>query len=136
MILVTKQLPVAILGYHVVYTIEDVAMVYIPYVEKSNSKEINQEEQRYVKMFQSIDLRQNFYFSYTYDLTHTMQHNFTNIRDGQKNLEASKILGVKNSPSSKFMWNEFLLKPVIKKISYPWIVYLIHGYLAQSNILL
>ncbi|RNA31050.1 Polyphosphoinositide phosphatase [Brachionus plicatilis] len=116
MILVTKQLPVAILGYHVVYTIEDVVMVYIPYVEKSSNKEVNQEEQRYVKMFQTIDLRQNFYYSYTYDLTHTMQHNFSSVRDGQKNCEALKILGVKNKPSTKFMWNEFLLEPVIKKI--------------------
>lgn len=135
MLLVTKQIPVAILGYHVVYTIEDMSMVYIPYVEKSNKKELNLEEQKYVKMFQSIDLRQNFYYSYTYDLTHTMQHNFTSINYIQKNSDPFKILGVKNNPSNKFIWNEFLLEPIIDKISYPWIIYLIHGYLSQSNIL-
>lgn len=47
MILVTKQLPVAILGYHVIYTIEDVAMIYVPYVpEKPQNKEINLDEQK------------------------------------------------------------------------------------------
>ncbi|OAD55220.1 Polyphosphoinositide phosphatase [Eufriesea mexicana] len=35
------------------------------------------DEQRYVKMFQSIDLSSNFYFSYSYDLTHTLQNNMT-----------------------------------------------------------
>jgi hypothetical protein len=30
---------------------------------------------RYVKMFQAIDLSSNFYFSYGYDLTHTLQYN-------------------------------------------------------------
>ncbi len=45
MILITKQTPVAILGYHIIYTIEDVAMIYIPYIDKLN-KEVNQDEQR------------------------------------------------------------------------------------------
>ena len=65
MILVTKQMPVAILGYHVLFTIEDVAMIYVPYIpDKSNIKETNLDEQKYLKMFQSIDLRQNFYYRY------------------------------------------------------------------------
>lgn len=64
MVLVTKQLPVAILGYHVIYTIEDVTMIYIPYTDKNNIKEVNLDEQKYLKMFQSIDLRQNFYYRY------------------------------------------------------------------------
>lgn len=47
MILVTKQLPVAILGYHVIYTIEDVAMIYIPYIQDRNSiKDTNLDEQK------------------------------------------------------------------------------------------
>jgi len=46
MILITKQTPVAILGYHVIYSIEDVTMIYIPYIDKLN-KEVNQDEQRY-----------------------------------------------------------------------------------------
>lgn len=64
MILVTKQLPVAILGYHVIYTIEDVTMVYIPYSDKNNATEVNLDEQKYLKTFQLIDLRQNFYYRF------------------------------------------------------------------------
>jgi len=34
-------------------------------------------EQRYVGLFQFIDLSKDFFFSYTYDLTHSLQHNMT-----------------------------------------------------------
>ena len=54
-------MPVAVLGYHTIYTIEDVLMVYIPYIQKQ-LKEINLEEQKYLKMFQLVDMRQNFYY--------------------------------------------------------------------------
>ncbi len=47
MILITKQLPVAILGYHIIYTIEDFTMIYIPYVHpEKNLKEVNMDEQK------------------------------------------------------------------------------------------
>ncbi len=63
MILITKQSPVAVLGYHVIYTIEDVNMIYIPFIDKQ-TKEINMDEQKYLKLFQLVDLRQNFYYRY------------------------------------------------------------------------
>ena len=45
MLLITKKLPVAVLGYHTIYTIDDVAMIYIPFMDKIN-KEPNLEEQK------------------------------------------------------------------------------------------
>ncbi len=33
------------------------------------------DEDKYVKMFQNVDMSSNFYFSYSYDLTNTLQHN-------------------------------------------------------------
>lgn len=49
-------------------------MIYIP---NDTVRVFHPDEQRYVKMFQSIDLSSNFYFSYSYDLTHTLQSNMT-----------------------------------------------------------
>ena len=109
-------------------------------------------------MFQSIDMRQNFYyrqvnfknwsllyilhyfafiFSYTYDLTNTLQ--FNNQTDLKQQIVAGESIGdtvhgFRNKPCSKFLWNEYLLKP-IQKLNYQWLVYLVHGYLSQSNIL-
>lgn len=55
MVLITKQLPVAILGYHIIYTIEDFNMIYIPYVNNDkNVKEVNLDEQKYIYSFLNI----------------------------------------------------------------------------------
>lgn len=73
-ILVTKRCRVAVIGHHTIYKVEDTSMIYIP---NDTVRVFHPEEQRYVKMFQSIDLSSNFYFSYSYDLTHTLQNNMT-----------------------------------------------------------
>jgi phosphatidylinositol 3,5-bisphosphate 5-phosphatase len=146
MILITKQLPLAVIGYHIIYTIEDVIMVYVPFIEKtaskqssSSSSDINIDEQKYLKMFQSIDLRQNFYFSYSYDLTNTLQQNLVfninllnKVKREEEEKEREKV-GFRQRPCTKFLWNEFLMKP-IEKITYRWKINLIHGYLSQSSL--
>lgn len=58
MILITKRQKVALIGHHSVYKIKDTSMIYIPNEGRKN----NPEEQKYVKMFQNIDLSSNFYF--------------------------------------------------------------------------
>lgn len=73
-ILVTKRRRVAVIGHHTIYKVEDTSMIYIP---SDHVRLFHSDEQRYVKMFQSIDLSSNFYFSYSYDLTHTLQYNMT-----------------------------------------------------------
>ncbi|XP_012271365.1 polyphosphoinositide phosphatase isoform X2 [Orussus abietinus] len=71
-ILVTKRRRIAVIGHHTIYKIEDTCMIYIP---NDSVRLFHPDEQRYVKMFQSIDLSSNFYFSYSYDITHTLQIN-------------------------------------------------------------
>ena len=90
------------LGQHGVYKIEDTAMLYIPndevrfvyilekqllftfsqftiisYLFTFFLRDTHQDESRYVRMFQSIDLSSNFYFSYSYDLTNSVQYNLS-----------------------------------------------------------
>lgn len=71
-ILVTKRRKIAVIGSHSIYKIEDTAMIYIP---NDSSKPPHPDEQRYAKMFLAIDLSTNFYYSYSYDVTHTLQMN-------------------------------------------------------------
>ncbi|KAJ8866836.1 hypothetical protein PR048_032697 [Dryococelus australis] len=73
-ILMTKRRRVAVIGHHTIYKIEDTTMIYIP---NNGVRTSHPDEQRYLKMFQNIDLSSNFYFSYSYDLTHTLQSNMT-----------------------------------------------------------
>ncbi|XP_048480686.1 polyphosphoinositide phosphatase isoform X2 [Plutella xylostella] len=71
-ILVTKRRKIALIGSHSIYKIEDTATIYIP---SDSSKPQHPDEQRYLKMFMAVDLSTNFYYSYSYDITHTLQMN-------------------------------------------------------------
>nr|XP_037282009.1 polyphosphoinositide phosphatase-like [Rhipicephalus microplus] len=73
-ILITKRRRIAIVGHHTIYKVEDTRMVYLPNTTDHN---VHPDENRYVKIFQNVDLSSNFYFSYSYDLTHTLQYNLT-----------------------------------------------------------
>ncbi|XP_044594224.1 polyphosphoinositide phosphatase isoform X1 [Cotesia glomerata] len=160
-ILVTKRRRVAVIGHHTIYKIEDTSMIYIP---NDTVRIFHPDEQRYVKMFQSIDLSSNFYFSYSYDLTHTLQNNLappkhifnnnnnnTDINDSQDedNLDEKLInmwtqmtfknkkivdYGVRSNPNRRFVWNNHLLNPVERDLHRDWILYITHGFIGQSNV--
>eukprot|EP01135_Chromosphaera_perkinsii_P003916 Nk52_evm17s262 gene=Nk52_evmTU17s262 len=72
-IFITKRRRVALIGAHHVYKIEDTVM--IPVASGVSKLPKNEYESRYVKIFQNVDLSSNFYYSYTYDLTHSLQYN-------------------------------------------------------------
>lgn len=71
--------------------------------------------------------------SYTYDLTNTFQQNLTEVKRMNEAVD-DKVYGSVNKPCIKFLWNEFLMKPVSPKLSYPWRINLIHGFLSQSSL--
>jgi SacI homology domain len=105
MILVTKRTQLACLGGHPIYGVADtgrkdkcvfcdslfnqecrsahlhdslcVAYIYIPAPGVVPSKDSGVET-KYKSLFFGVDLT-NFYFSYSYDLTHTLQHNMTGM---------------------------------------------------------
>ena len=71
-IFIVRRLKCAMVGFHSIYKIEETKTVYVP---NSESRQAHQDEARYAKMFASVDLTTNFYYSYSYDLTNTLQHN-------------------------------------------------------------
>lgn len=106
-----------------------------------------------------------FYFSYSYDLTHTLQHNMSPPRyvspnyrsaetsnkaniedcsnistldwifsDTRKTEDLMEIYGIRHKPHRKFVWNEYLLKNIEYDLHPDWIIYVIHGFIDQSNI--
>ena len=48
--------------------------------------------------------------------------------------DKGSTLGVKAHPNYKFVWNSFLLKPVESVFHSDWIIFVIHGFIGQSNI--
>uniref|UniRef100_A0AAY5L9U8 SAC domain-containing protein n=1 Tax=Esox lucius TaxID=8010 RepID=A0AAY5L9U8_ESOLU len=73
-VLITKRRKMADIGGHSIYKIEDTNMIYIP---NDSVRLTHPDEARYVRIFQNVDLSSNFYFSYSYDLSHSLQYNLT-----------------------------------------------------------
>ncbi|TPX38607.1 hypothetical protein SeMB42_g06635 [Synchytrium endobioticum] len=144
MIIVTKRKVIAVLGGHYIYHVE--ATISIPLLGPTAKVERKLDESRYIQLITTLDLTKGFYFSYTYDLSQTLQLNLT---------------GLPNSvESNKFVWNTYLLQPVmataasntptISKLQslighgddhfnldreYPdWFIRVIHGFVGQFKI--
>uniref|UniRef100_A0A915ENU0 SAC domain-containing protein n=1 Tax=Ditylenchus dipsaci TaxID=166011 RepID=A0A915ENU0_9BILA len=100
---------VVTLGYHAIYKIEDVSMVYIP---ANGLPSNNPEEQKYSKLFQTVDFTTNFYFSYTYDLSHTLQENSL----AEKNISFNKNI---------YLQEQMGLKKNFSK----WTLNIVHGFI-------
>uniref|UniRef100_A0A8C4QV97 FIG4 phosphoinositide 5-phosphatase n=1 Tax=Eptatretus burgeri TaxID=7764 RepID=A0A8C4QV97_EPTBU len=146
-VLVTRRRRVAELGGHAVYRVEDTSMVYLP---SDTTRVQHPEEHRYVKIFQNVDLSSNFYFSYSYDLTHSLQHNLRRLAALGKtfteqvclsgNQDAgtgvdSVVIGARGSPCWKFVWNEQMLTHC-SYLHYDWCLHIIHGFCAQSKLVI
>mmetsp|Transcript_10099 Transcript_10099/g.32466 ORF Transcript_10099/g.32466 Transcript_10099/m.32466 type:complete len:1299 (+) Transcript_10099:113-4009(+) len=87
-------------------------------------------EQRYLGLYQFIDLSKDFYFSYTYDLTRTLQHNLINALPVNAR-EANP------SPKTMYEWNAHLSRQFKDALGWPsasmWLVTLVHGAFQQRK---
>jgi hypothetical protein len=81
-----------------------------------------EDEQRYKDIFLSLDLTKDFYFSYTYDLTQTLQHNMTKKSSVEDD----------SSFTNMFVWNSYLLKPVKDTLDRSFILPIVHGHFGQA----
>ena len=83
-------------------------------------------DNRYVQIFGQIDLSKNFYFSYSYDITQTLQSNMT--RPSLKKKDRAPH-------NDMFMWNHYLWEEVKKDegLSEDWILPVIYGFVDQAS---
>jgi len=130
MMLITKKSTVAMIGGHYVYQIEGTELIPLtPARFKADGR--NTEESRFLAILNNLDLTRSFYYSYSYDITRTLQHNFTRERD-------ALAKGLHMSPSedfnSMFVWNSHLLQPAADALRdpYDWCRPIIHGYIDQA----
>ncbi|XP_050548305.1 polyphosphoinositide phosphatase isoform X3 [Daktulosphaira vitifoliae] len=131
MILITKRRRVAVIGQEIIYKIEDTSMIYIP----NDAYRIpNINEPRYLKIFQSVDLSSNFYFSYSYDVTQTLQVNLAVAQNIPKNSNGDLLYITRSNSNKIFVWNDYLLKNVRDKLHPDWVLNIMHGFISQSNV--
>lgn len=133
MLLVTKRSQVAMIGGHYVYQIDGTELISLTPSNSSRLKpEKTPEEARYIAILNNLDLTRSFYFSYSYDITHTLQHNVCRERKAHQD-------GHPKSPepdyNTMFIWNNHLLGPAIATLKKPWewCLPIIHGYVEQAK---
>ncbi|KAI8058923.1 SacI homology domain-containing protein [Gilbertella persicaria] len=131
MIFITKRRQVAMLGGHYIYHIDETRLVPIGLGAKIDK---NSDEARYVATFQNIDLAKNFYFSYTYDITNSLQNNLTQPPLANKQDTDKDDPGLLHN--DMFVWNHYLLSSGFKNLDSRsgWVLPLIYGFVDQAKI--
>lgn len=129
--LITKKSTVAMIGGHYIYQVEGTRLISLsPAKNKAEPK--NNPEQRFLTILNTLDLTRQFYYSYSYDVTRTLQHNIARER---RNLARGTFASEEDDFNSMFVWNEYLLQPAIDALKdpYEWCRPIIHGYIDQAG---
>ncbi|KAF9433005.1 phosphatidylinositol-3,5-bisphosphate 5-phosphatase [Entomortierella beljakovae] len=124
--LITKRSPVALIGGHYIFHIDATSTISIHSSTTPTSKlDKNSDEARYLQMYQMVDLSKNFYFSYSYDITRTLQWNMT---------RNSRVEG----RNRMFVWNQYLLEngftEQMNGIENQWALPIMYGFVDQSKL--
>jgi phosphatidylinositol 3,5-bisphosphate 5-phosphatase len=131
MSVITKRSPVALLGGHYVYHIDETRLISLASVLDKNP-----EEARYLSTLDHLDISKTFYFSYSYDITRTLQSNILRQRElFEKGKWYGSDADVMNY-NDMFVWNHFLLQSGEKqpREMANWCVPIIHGFVDQASI--
>ena len=134
MLLITKRSQVAMIGGHYIYQIDGTELVSLSTPSIRFKSDRNPDEARYVSILSNLDLSRSFYFSYSYNITHTLQYNICRER-------TSLLQGCPKPASMSFnemfVWNHHLLEPaalVLKNVN-DWCLPIIHGFVDQASII-
>ncbi|CAL5873255.1 uncharacterized protein PFLUO_LOCUS7524 [Penicillium psychrofluorescens] len=133
MLLVTKRSQVAMLGGHNVYQVDGTELISLTAADSSWTKtEKHSEEARYITILNYLDLSRSFYFSYSYNITRTLQQNICRERKGHQDGLPKRL---PPDYSTMFIWNHHLLGPAAASLKnpYEWCLPIIHGYVDQSK---
>lgn len=132
MLLITKRSIVAMVGGHYIYQIEGTELIPLT-PAKYRADQRNTEESRFLTILNNLDLTRSFYYSYSYDITRTLQHNITKERTALNN---GLPCSADDDPNTMFVWNSHLLQPAVGVLKDPfdWCRPIIHGYVDQASV--
>ncbi|KAE8395729.1 SacI homology domain-containing protein [Aspergillus alliaceus] len=133
MLLVTKRSQVAMLGGHYIYQVDGTELISLTSSSTSRLRpEKNTEEARYIAILNNLDLTRSFYFSYSYDITHTLQRNICRERKAHQDGCPKPF---QQDYNTMFIWNHHLLSPALANLKnpYEWCLPIIHGYVEQAK---
>ncbi|XP_037027285.1 phosphatidylinositol-3-phosphatase SAC1 [Bradysia coprophila] len=101
----------------------------IPYMSASHFLSVSQKSQNdtYLLMLHKMLDTPYFYFSYSYDLTHTLQRLHSMPPDFLQ-------MGLNERAESRFVWNKFLLQPFQSQNLKSYCLPLIHGFVSINQL--
>uniref|UniRef100_A0A0D3FBA5 SAC domain-containing protein n=1 Tax=Oryza barthii TaxID=65489 RepID=A0A0D3FBA5_9ORYZ len=123
MLIITEQRKIGEIFDHPVYQVTKTSMVELAN-SKTRSRFLNsKDENRYKKILNTLDLRKDFFFSYSYHIMRSLQKNLSDPQEGW------------NIYESTFVWNEFLTQGIRNFLgSTLWTVALVYGFFKQDKI--
>ena len=133
MLVITKRSQVAIIGGHYIYQVDGTELVSLTASSSSLFKiDRDPEEARFLGILNNLDLSRSFYFSYSYDITRTLQHNILHERQALRRGPADASLQHRNA---MFVWNHHLLGPTFQSLknTYDWCLPIVHGFIDQAS---
>lgn len=133
MLVVTKRSQVAMIGGHYIYQVGGTELVSLIGPSSSRYKiDRDPEEARFIGILNNLDLSRSFYFSYSYDITRTLQNN---IRHEREQLQQGSLAASRQNRNEMFVWNHHLLEPASRtlKKSLDWCLPIIHGFVDQAS---
>ncbi|KAL9096933.1 MAG: hypothetical protein Q9165_000897 [Trypethelium subeluteriae] len=133
MLLITKRQQVAMIGGHYIYQIEGTELVPLTTGSTTRfARDRNPEEARFLGILNNLDLSRSFYFSYSYNITRTLQQNII--------LERQAVQEGYPHPNhdynDMFVWNHFLLSAAVDSLQnlHEWCLPIVHGFIDQSSL--
>ena len=133
-LLITKRSQVAMIGGHFIYQVDGTELIPLTMPSASRFKvNRNPEEARFLGILNNLDLSRSFYFSYTYDVTNTLQCNISYEREALRDGTPYKLPRHHNI---MFVWNNHLLETASQamKTSSEWCLPIMHGFVDQASI--
>lgn len=133
MLMITKRSQVAMIGGHYVYQVDGTELVPLATPPSTRFKvDRHPEEARFIGILSNLDLSRSFYFSYSYDITRTLQHNIIREREA---LQQGRLHPAQQDCNEMFVWNQHLLRPAIEtlKNTHDWCLPIVHGFIDQAS---
>ncbi|KAL7156144.1 hypothetical protein ABFS83_03G123100 [Erythranthe nasuta] len=123
LILVTRRRQIGSICGHAIYSIDESQIITIPHVSVQTDIAHSKTELRYRKLLSSVDLTNDFFFSYTYPIMQSLQKNVLSM--GEEWMPYDNM----------FVWNSFLTQTIRSRCQNTiWTIPLVHGNFKQVRL--
>ncbi|KHN32474.1 Polyphosphoinositide phosphatase [Glycine soja] len=125
LILVTKRRQIGSICGHAIYSIKESQLIAIPHVSIQSDLAHSKTELRYKKLLSSVDLTNDFFFSYTYPIMQSLQKNVSSSSSQEGGMPYDNI----------FVWNAYLTQAIRSRCNNTiWTIALVHGHFRQIRL--